>query len=85
MDYTSEREKERASLFRFFLSIRHMGMNQDKENGGHSCHTHVQVLAFHTLEGVGLKPASVSATRKVYGQAFNFQFVVIIINLCGNL
>ena len=64
-----------------------MGMNQDKENGGHSCHTHMQVLAFHTLEGVGLKPASVSATSKVYSQAFNFQFVVIIITnqICGNL
>ena len=47
----------------------------------------MQVLAFHTLEGVGLKPASVSATRKVYSQAFNFQFVVIIITnqICGNL
>lgn len=62
-------------------------MNQDKENGGHSCYTHVQVLVFHTLEGVGLKPASVSATRKVFGQAFKSQFVVIIIKnqICGNL
>lgn len=50
------------------------GVNQDLEMNIVATLLQVHGRAFLTLEGVGLKPASVSATKTI-AEAFNSQFV----------